>query len=212
MGKILTLEMKKGTVDLEHGLSNQVLNLFAQAVIVANYEYMHKRSFLADTISKMRESSPVLYEVFTFWQPFINSSMNWFTEAFKYTPLGLITSLVQMSKVEKTIARLDAKRARGEITTDTRATEYLTRRDVGKGIIGMAFSIFGMLLASFGLIRIEEDDDKFYIFAGDIKFDITNIFGSSSVLVGASLAQSWVESDSDYGFEGYYKYGHITII
>jgi hypothetical protein len=193
-GKMLTLEMEKGKIDLSKGLTDEVANLFAESVIMANIEYMHKRSFMADMLDGIRDKRPVLYEALTFWQPFLNSSFNWFAEAFKYTPFGLATSIIKMTRLEKQIEKLDARRAKGEMVVDNRVAEFLIRRDVGKGILGLVLSGFGILLASIGRIRIDEDDDKFYMYIDEqLKLDITSLFGSSSVLVGASVAQLWAK-------------------
>ena len=75
------------------------------------------------------------------------------------------------------------------MVTDSRLIEYFAKRDIGKGVIGMTLIGLGVMLALSGVIKIEDDEDKFYIISGNVKVDITNIFGSSSVLVGASLAQ-----------------------
>lgn len=198
LGKILTIEIGKGNIDLEHGLSNRVLNLFAEAVILSNNDYMHKRSFLADAIAKIRDTSPAAYEVLTFWQPFLNSSFNWFNEMLKYSPIGMITSIINMARLEKTINEIEKKRAKGEVLPDSRAVEYLARRDVGKGVIGMMLTMLGIFLGSCGVIRLDDEDDKLYIYAGDVKIDITNIFGTSSILVGASFAQCWVQDDMTF--------------
>ncbi len=195
LGKILTIEIGKGNVDLEHGLSNRVLNLFAEAVILSNNDYMHKRSFLADAIAKIRDTSPAAYEVLTFWQPFLNSSFNWFNEMLKYSPVGMATSIINMARLEKTIKKIEERRAKGEVLPDSRAVEYLARRDVGKGVIGVVLTTLGILLGSFGVIRLDDEDDKMYIYVGDVKIDITNIFGTSSILVGASFAQIWVQDE-----------------
>ncbi len=190
LGKMLTLEVAKGNIDLSRGLSNEVLNLFASAVIEAGMEYMHKRSFLADMIDSIRYKYPVLHEILVWWQPFINSSFNWFSETLKYGPYGIISGIYRMHTLEKQIAKLDERRAKGEMVSDSRLVEYLARRDVGKGVIGMMLIGLGVILKLTGVIKIEDDEDKFYIVAGDVKVDITSIFGSSSVLIGASLAQS----------------------
>lgn len=198
-GKMLTLEMEKGKIDLSKGLTDEVADLFAESVIMANVEYMHKRSFIADMLDGIREKRPVLYEALTFWQPFLNSSFNWFAEAFKYTPVGLTASIIKMVRIEKQITKLDERRAKGEMVTDSRAAEFFIRRDIGKGILGLLFSGLGILLALAGRIRIDEDDDKFYLYVdGEIKLDITALFGSSSILIGASIAQLWTkQADGD---------------
>ena len=193
-GKILTIEAERGNVDLSQGLSSEAMDLFAESVILANIEYMHKRSFAADFLDGIRDKYPAMYEALTFWQPFLNSSFNWFAESFKYTPFGLVASITRMCKLENQISKLSEKRAKGEMVADSRAAEFLVRRDIGKGVVGLILSTFGIMLACSGRIRIDEDDDKFYLYVDEeIKLDITNLFGSSSVLVGASIAQMWIE-------------------
>jgi hypothetical protein len=193
-GKILTIEAERGNVDLSQGLSAEAMDLFAESVILANIEYMHKRSFAADFLDGIRDKYPAMYEALTFWQPFLNSSFNWFAESFKYTGFGLIASITRMCKLENQITKLSEKRAKGEMVADSRAAEFLIRRDIGKGVVGLLLSTFGIMLAFSGRIRIDEDDDKFYLYVDEeIKLDITNLFGSSSVLVGASIAQRWIE-------------------
>lgn len=192
--KILTLEVAKGNVNLAEGLSNKALNLFAEAVILANQEYMHKRSFLADWIDKARGDHPYVYEVVSLFQPFLNSSFNWFAEALKYTPVGLINACIRMSKLEQQIDKIDKRRKDGrEMVTDSRVTEFLIRRDVGKGVVGLLLSMLGLFLGLAGMLRIDEDDDKFYVIAGDVKVDISTLFASSSVLIGASISQGWIK-------------------
>lgn len=193
-GKMLTIEAQRGNVDLSQGLSTQALDLFAEAVLMANQEYMHKRSAAADMLDNLRDKHPVLHEALSFWQPFINSSVNWFAETLKYTPLGLANSIKNMCRLEKQITRLDERRANGELVLDSRTAQFLARRDIGKGVLGMILSGLGIWLAMSGRLRIEEDDDKFYAYIDEqIKLDISSLFASSSLLVGASIAQKWIE-------------------
>lgn len=68
------------------------------------------------------------------------------------------------------------------------------------------------MLALSGRIRIDEEDDKFYIYAGNVKLDITQIFSSSSVLVGAAVAQVWADSrNTDYNFDDIMKLVSIQL-
>ena len=191
-GKILTLEVNAGKVDISKGLTNDVLNLFADAVLLANEDYMHKRSFMADMIDNLQAKHPAMYEILRFWQPFLNSGFNWFKEALKYSPIGLASAIVKSHKLEQRIAKLDAERAKGRLVVSGRAQEYLVRRDFGKGVIGSLLATFGIILCLAGLIRIDEDErdkNKLYMFIGDLKMDITSIFGTSSLLAGAALVQ-----------------------
>ena len=79
-----------------------------------------------------------------------------------------------------------------------RAQEYLLRRDIGKGIIGSLLITFGIMLGLAGWIHIDEDErdkNKLYLYVGDIKLDISSIFGSSSLLAGAALVQGRLYDD-----------------
>lgn len=189
LGKILQIKLDNGEVRLDQGLSNEVLNSFADAVVIAQAEYMRKRSPLANVIDSLRKSSPVTAGILQWWQPFINSSFNWFTEIFKYTPMGLGYSIIQSARLENKIQKMDAARARGELAIDSRAAQYLARKDIGKGVVGLLLIAIGSLLGAFGIVKIDEDDDKFYMSIGDVKIDISRIFGSSSVLIGVALMQ-----------------------
>ena len=196
--KMLTLEVQSGRMSYDEGMSDRVLNLFTEAVIAANDEYMHKRSFFADALDGMRDRHPVAYEALTFWQPFLNSQFNWFTEIMKFTPMGLVSSIVKLSRLERRIEKAQDLRNAGYTNISPKMTEFLARRDIGKGIIGLLFSGLGALLAAFGLIRIEDDDDKAYVHVGDVKFDISDIFGTSSILVGAVITQGIIDKNMSF--------------
>lgn len=188
LGKILTIELERGNISLDEGMSDRVLEYFAEAVLVANEDYMHKRSWGADFMDAMKEKRPVVYQAMRLFQPFLNTSWNWFIEGMKYTPLGLVTAIYRTIKFEKYVDKLDAKRAQGETIIDSRLAGYLVRRDVGKGIIGLALSIIGGMLYAFGLIGFDDDDTSLYLLIGDIKIDISGIFGTSSLLAGGMIA------------------------
>lgn len=188
-GKILTIEHAKGNVSLNRGLTNNVLNLFAESIIAANYDYMRRRSVLADWIDALYDKHRTLYEVLYWFQPFLNSSFNWFQEMLKYTPAGLIRAIYNMTHIEQVSDKLAKRRSRGETIIDKRMAEFYARRDLGKGVIGMLMIGLGLILALTGVMKLDEDDDKFYITIGNVKVDISNIFASSSILVGASLGQ-----------------------
>lgn len=212
--KILTIESQVGNVDLTKGLSTEVLNLFAEAVILAQADYMHKPSVIGDMLASLYDKHPLAYNAIKIWQPFLNSSFNWFQEFLKYSPIGLINACIKMATLEKQIAKAEARRTQGKIAMDSRATEYFIRRDIGKGIVGFVLLGLGLLLGSLGILRIEDDDDEFYMYAGDVKINISDIFGTSSIMIGASLSQFWANDNAtagdiavtvlEYLFEGFF--------
>lgn len=198
-GKILTIEVERGNVSLDEGLSNNVLNLFAEAVIQANQEYMHKRSYISNMLDGLREKNAVAYEAITLFMPFMNSSWNWFTEILKYNPIALIGSIIKLNKLEQKVNAIEAIRndpKKRYLVVDSRFTQYLLRRDVGKGVFGTLLIFLGLFLGLTQVLRFDEEDEKIYVYVGDAKVDISNIFGTSSVLVGAVVAQKWIEQSN----------------
>lgn len=188
LGKILTIEVERGHVSLDQGMSDEILNYFAEAVILANEDYMHKRSWGAEIMDTLKEKSPIAYQALRIFQPFLNTSWNWFVEGLKLTPLGWVTAIYRTIKFEKYVDKLDSDRAKGKNVIDSRLAGYLVRRDVGKAIIGTAFAILGGILYAVGLIDLDDDDDKLYLYVGDVKIDISGVFGTSSLLAGALVA------------------------
>lgn len=196
--KILTLESQAGNVDLTKGLSKDVLNLFAESVILAQAEYMHKPSVIGDMLASLANKHEFTYNAIKLWQPFLNSSFNWFQEMLKYTGIGLARSIYKMSTLEKQIQKVEERRASGKLVTDSRATEYFIRRDIGKGMLGLLFTGLGLLLGTFGIIRIDDEDDELYLYAtGNVKISISDIFGTSSILIGVYIAQLWLSNDEN---------------
>ena len=93
-----------------------------------------------------------------------------------------------MIRLENTIIKAEASWAAGKSQISPEMTEYLVRRDLGSGIIGTMSLILGAALAGLGFIKLEDEDygtPKLRI--GNIKIDVSSVFGSSSLLVGAGL-------------------------
>ena len=186
--KILQLEIEAGRIDISKPISRDILDLFAEAVILASQDFMHKESAFFTIMTGLKEKHPKAYAVLTIFAPFANASFNWFTEFLKLSPFGLIRGIYNSVHLEDYIFKIDSLRAEGRVLPSTKAVEYLTRRDVGKGILGTILWGVGILLAAIGVIRLDDEDDKQYIYFGEnFKIDISDIFGSSSLLIGAAL-------------------------
>lgn len=196
--KILQLEIQNGKIDISKPISRDILDLFAEAVILASQDFMHKESALGTMMNSLREKRPKAYAVMSFFFPFMNASFNWFTEFLKLSPFGLAKAIWNSAHLEDVIYRVSSQRAEGRILPSTKAVQYLTRRDVGKGIIGTILWGVGAILAAVGIIRLDDEDDKQYIFIGDAKFDISDIFGSSSLLVGAAIVNFAAKDDATF--------------
>ena len=194
LGKILT----EDNVNLNEGLSADVLNHIADAYVMAAQDFMHKTNFFNDIEYKLRERwGDKAFFVYKQFLPFAAASWNWFMEGLNYTPVGLLKGIVQYAKLENTIEKIEDRKQRGEQVVSSRFAEYLAKRKIGKGVIGTIGMGIGVALAAFGVAGIDEEDDKYKIHLGDVYVDISDIFGTQGIFVGIAIASN-VKNDSDF--------------
>lgn len=183
LGKLLTAQ----NVDLSKGLSEEVMTYIAEAYKLAAFDYMHKTNVISELENKLRERAPKIYAGYKMLFPFIPTSWNWFVESINWSPVGLVKNIVQLCRLEKTVDKLLLDRQRGRQTYDPRLAKYVITRNVGKGVMGSLLMGLGMLLGGIGVFQVDDDDDKLKIKIGDVYFNINNIFGTSSIILGAEL-------------------------
>lgn len=189
--------------DLTNPHSKDVINTFAEAYKLAAYDYMHKKNFLHKMENILKPiHGGAWYAMYKQVFPFAGSSMNWFVEALNYTPVGLAKAIVNFVKLENTIDKMDAARQKDASALSSRFATYLTKRNIGKGVIGSVGTIIGALLVAFGVAGLDEEDNKYKlcITAGNDKvyIDISDIFGTSGLLWGITLASS-IKDGADFG-------------
>lgn len=188
-GKIDVKGLTQGTnTELEHKTRLQVLKLFSEAYGLAAFDYMHRQNFINKIETQLSGHNKYLMALYKQVLPFASAGWNWFLEGTKYTPVGLVSGIVKYSRLEKRIAKAQADYKLGKYQgPDIKFIQFLAKRDVGKGIIGTLGFAFGMFLAGMGWMAIDEEDDKMKLTLGDVKVDITDIFGTSGLLVGAAI-------------------------
>ena len=185
IGKLLTVTQ----VDITKGLSEDVMKVIAEAYRFAAFEYMHKTNVMNELENKLRERAPKIYAGYKMIFPFMPSAWNWFVESMNWSPVGIIRGITQLCRLEKTVDKIIDDRQKGKLTLDPRLTKFMAQRTLGKGILGSFLLGLGILLGSIGVMQVDDDDDKIKIKIGDIYFDISSVFGTTSLLVGAQLAQ-----------------------
>lgn len=188
-------------VDLTKGLTQNVINTFAEAYKLAAFDYMHKSNFFNTIeIELKRRLGEGAYFIYKQVFPFAAASWNWFMEGLNYTPVGLVRGILQYAKLENTIETMEAKRQKGDNVVSSRFAEYLAKRTIGKGIIGTIGMGIGIALAATGLAGIDEEDDKYKLFIAiggeKITVDISNVFSTQGILVGIALISSF-KGDGD---------------
>lgn len=180
--------LQEDDFNIEDGLGTQAMNTLAEAYVLAARDYMHKQTFFTKMEQDIRTSlGEAAYFVYKQLLPFASSSWNWFIEGLMYTPIGLIKGIVDFSKLENTIHKIDEARMRGEQISSSRFAEYLAKRNIGKGIIGTIGIGIGLLLGGFGVAKLDEEDDKIKLKIGDVYVDVTELFGTQSIMIGIAL-------------------------
>lgn len=202
LGKMLT----EDKTDLRGGLTNEVTNTIAEAFILASQDFMHKSNIFTKFEAEIFRRAPrPVYFAYKQFFPFASASWNWFIEGLNYTPMGLIKSIINFAKLENTIDKLERDRANKYLTGDTvissRLSEYTAIRNVGKGVIGTIGTLIGCLLALFGVVRLDEEDDKYKLKCGNLYVDVSDIFTTQGIFLGMSITRSIMDAnDNDANF------------
>lgn len=198
-GKNLTLEnyLKTDTSNV-YGLSRHVEEAFVKAVGLASYDYMKTTNFITQMERAIRENVPksawfMYKQVF----PFLPSAWNWCVEGMRYTPLGLANAIIKLAKLENTIAKMDDARMKGKSVVNSEFAKYLQIRNVGKGTIGTLTFAIGIVLASLGWAGIDEEDDEYKLYVGDIKVNINDVLASQGVMLGIATAHNVMNDGND---------------
>lgn len=192
LGKILT----EDKVNLNEGLSTDVLNHIADAYVMAAQDFMHTTNFFNDIETKLRERlGDKAFFMYKQIMPFAAASWNWFTAGLKYTPVGLIQGIYQYAKLENTIEKIENRKQKGEQVASSRFAEYIAKRNIGKGVIGTIGCAIGIALAAFGVAGIDEEDGKYKLHVGDVYVDISDIFSTQGIFVGIAAFSSIKSGD-----------------
>lgn len=192
LGKILT----EDNVNLNEGLSTDVINHIADAYVMAAQDFMHTTNFFNDIETKLRERlGDKAFFVYKQFLPFAAASWNWFVAGLKYTPVGLVQGIYQYAKLENTIEKIEKRKQKGEQVASSRFAEYIAKRNIGKGVIGTIGCAIGIALAAFGVAGIDEEDGKYKLRVGDVYVDISDVFGTQGIFVGIAAFSSIKSGD-----------------
>ena len=168
----------------------------ADAFALATSDYMHSDNFFSHVETWLSKNSEVGWAAYKLMMPFATASWNWFKAAVKYSPVGLGQAIVKLTHLEQEIIKREIAWEAGKSPLDPALTSYMVRRDLGSGLIGTISYGFGAILAALGYISLEDDDwgtPKLQI--GNLRIDISTIFGTSSVLAGAAFVQTLKTKD-----------------
>lgn len=192
-GKLLTED--KTTITDNRGnilssMNERTTELLVEAYMLAANDFMHKSNFMhkIEEVIKTKGGN-ALYFAWKQFFPFATSSVNWYVESLRYTPLGLIKSIINFAKLETEINRLTDARLKGETVVSSKFAQYIAIRNIGKGVIGTIGTLIGIILAITGAVKLDEDDDKYKVSVGDVSVDITDVFGTQGILMGMGITQ-----------------------
>jgi hypothetical protein len=196
--------LTEDNTSLSEGFDETIMNTFAEAVALAADDYAHSDNFFSSIETNKSFIDPVTGKKKPGWyiwkivMPFAKSAWNWFQKSLDYTPLGLANSVVRYTKLEKQITRMENNRNEGIASPSSRFTEFIYRRKIGRGVMGTIGTVIGIILVSLGAMDIDDEDGKLKLKFGDnVYLDISELFGMSSIVAGASIAKGgkgWEEA------------------
>lgn len=196
LGKML----QEDGADVSQGLTEDILKAYAEAYTLAAWDYMHRPNFFTNIEYGIRRRAGVAgYYMYKQLLPFATAGWNWFMEGLNYTPVGLIRGIVQYARLENTIDKMEAARQAGDNMPSSRFAEYIAKRTFGKGVIGTIGIMIGIGLGIAGIAGIDEDDEKLKLKLGDLYVDISDLFGTSGILVGIAMTNPWKNDDEKFG-------------
>lgn len=169
-------------------VTDAIMNDFSIAIGMAMSEYMHSDNMFNQIEKWIADRSELGLFTYKLLFPYMSSSWNWFKAMVRLSPIGLVRSVVKMTRLEQNIAKQQELFNQGKTQISGELAEYMIRRDLGQGVIGTIAWGVGMLLAGLGFVKLDDDDygtPKLKV--GNIELDVSSIFGSSSVLAGAAL-------------------------
>jgi hypothetical protein len=182
--------------DLSEGVTDKIMTDFANSVGMAMSDYMHSDNFLNSIERVIAEKGEKWHFAYKLVLPFAATSWNWMKAALRYSPVGLLSGLKRLWKLEKSVSDANAKWLAGKSQVTPEMTEYLIRRDIGSGVIGTIAMLFGIMLAALGAVKLEDDDyGKPKLRIGSLEVDVSQVFGTSSMLAGAAFVSTIKDGD-----------------
>lgn len=198
-GKMLTEDIEAGRLDakiLAGGMFNKdIVTRFANAQWLAMNDYMKNANFFTKIQSLANKNKFTKYGL-AIIAPFAQSSINWWMETIRYSPLNLIPAIKNLVKFDSYVAKMNEKRASTDknqsgSVQDYMLDKYMAKRNLGKAIIGTFIWTAGIILAATGVAGISRNrKDKYVLKVGSIEIDISNYFGTSSFLAGVAAVDA----------------------
>ena len=183
-------------LDLNQPDAKLALELVGDAYGFAIWDFMHRSNFITAIEKTIREKTGVVG--YFFWKqalPFAAAAHNWFMAGLDYTPIGLGVAIRNLCKLESVIAKMDEKYEaglrKGESKVSSKFAQYMETRRLGKGVIGTTVFFIGVLLTAFGFLDVDDKDDKtkLRIVGTDAWLDVSDLFGTQSLFLGASVVR-----------------------
>ena len=175
-------------LDTDNLYTRASLQCFADAYVYASWEYMHRQNMFTKLEQFIHEKNSAFYFLYKQFVPFASASWNWCMEAINYTPIGLAKGIYKILNFEKQVNKMSEQKMYGSVDVSSNFTLYDAQKTLGKGILGTLMFTMGAFAAGFGLMAIDDEDDTIKLrFSDSFYIDITNLFGTSGFLLGATM-------------------------
>ncbi len=182
--------------NIKTAIDKDIMTVVANSYALATTKYMHEDNIFSHFESYLAQHSEGWWAFYKTIMPFATASWNWFKAAVRYNPVGLGRAIYKIGHIEQEITKRELAWQKGESMIAPELTEFLLKRDLGSGIIGTIAFGFGAILAALGKVSLEDDDwgtPKLTI--GNLRIDVSSIFGTSSALAGMAFIQTLKDGD-----------------
>ena len=178
----------KNDLDVFKALNvDEAERLFANAAERAEIQFFRNPNWLSRAFSTIASKSPALAEVISWIMPFPKVAGNILSMAYRYSPFGFVSTLIQWSKYQQ---KLNDPNYKGEITGFEKADIV---RSASQASIGTFMLIAGAIAAALNWISIDDDDYiGMYIKVGNAKIALSDLAPSMTTFATAgSLIYAW---------------------
>lgn len=177
----------KNLIDITNAISEEAMKYLINNAGERSFDqYFKNPNAFSDWINKLGNKSPIMAELMSWVMPFPKVAANVLKMAYRYSPLGFIRGLSQLSVVKQQ----KSSKYKGPINE---FAESQAIRSFSEATVGTFMWIVGMIAGALGWIEMDDDDYMGpSIKIGDFKMSLSNLAPSMTVLsVGAAMVSGW---------------------
>ena len=165
--------------------------LFGQAQQMAYQQYFRNSNVFSRWIGNLGSKNPVAAEIVSWIMPFPKVAVNVLSMAYRYSPLGFISGLMQWSQARQVTAE-------GYKGPSTGFEQAKAIRSFSEASVGTVMLIAGAIAAALGWVDIDDDDYLGPCLTfGDIRISLSELAPSMTTFsTAAAMIWAWKNNQS----------------